>query len=49
MAKVGLVLNRLGALVIATAIYTLGTSVFHIDPGVVPDWAETMTGGAGGM
>ncbi len=48
MAKVGLVLNLLGALVIATAVYTLGTSVFHIDPGVVPDWAHTMTGAAQG-
>ena len=36
MARVGIVLNVLGALVIAGLVYTLGTLVFDIDPGVVP-------------
>jgi sodium-dependent dicarboxylate transporter 2/3/5 len=39
MAKVGIVLNLVGALVIAVVVYTLGSMVFHIDPSVLPDWA----------
>ena len=39
MARAGIVLNLIGALVIATLVYTLGLVVFDIDPVVVPDWA----------
>jgi sodium-dependent dicarboxylate transporter 2/3/5 len=48
MARVGIVLNVLGALVIAGLVYTLGTVVFDIDPGVVPQWAVEMAGGGTG-
>jgi hypothetical protein len=43
MAKVGIVLNLVGALVIAVVVYTLGSMVFHIDPSVLPDWAIPLT------
>ena len=39
MARAGIVLNLLGALVIATVVYTVGLAVFDIDPGNLPDWA----------
>ncbi len=39
MAKVGIVINLIGIVVIAIVFYLLGTAVFSIDPGVVPDWA----------
>ena len=39
MARAGIVLNLLGALVIATIVYTVGLAVFDIDPGNLPDWA----------
>ena len=39
MARVGIVLNIIGAVVIAAVVYTVGTVVFEIDPSVVPDWA----------
>jgi len=39
MARVGLFLNLIGALVIAVLVYTLGGAVFDIDPSVLPDWA----------
>jgi hypothetical protein len=45
MAKVGIVLNLVGALIIATAVSTLGTVVFDIDPGVLPDWAASLSTG----
>ncbi len=45
MARVGIVLNLVGALIIATAVYTLGTVVFDIDPGMIPDWAASMVSG----
>lgn len=47
MARVGLVLNLAGALVITTLVYVLGTAVFNIDPGVVPAWAASLAGGGG--
>ena len=47
MARVGLVLNLVGALVIAGIVYTVGTVVFDIDPGVLPAWATEMAGGIG--
>ncbi len=45
MARAGLALNLLGALVIAVAVYTLGLTVFGIDSSVMPDWAASMAAG----
>jgi len=39
MAKVGLVINLIGIVVISLLFYTLGTAVFSIDPIVLPEWA----------
>jgi len=39
MVRIGLVLNLIGALVITTAFLILGTAVFGIEMGVMPDWA----------
>jgi sodium-dependent dicarboxylate transporter 2/3/5 len=39
MAKVGLVLNLIGVVTITVVYYTLGVTVFGIEPGVLPDWA----------
>ena len=47
MARIGLVLNLVGALVIAGIVYTLGTVVFDIDPNVLPEWATTLASGVG--
>lgn len=47
MARIGLVLNLVGALVIAGIVYTLGTAVFDIDPNVLPEWATTLASGVG--
>ncbi|MDX1492518.1 MAG: SLC13 family permease [Longimicrobiales bacterium] len=48
MARVGIVLNLIGAVVIATIVFTIGTFVFQIEPGVVPDWATSIASGAEG-
>jgi len=45
MARVGLVLNLVGALIIATAVFTIGSVVFDIDPSVLPDWAASIASG----
>ncbi|MFG1691708.1 SLC13 family permease [Gemmatimonadota bacterium] len=45
MARVGIVLNIVGALVIATVVYTVGTVVFDIDPTVLPEWATSLASG----
>jgi hypothetical protein len=39
MAKIGLVLNLVGALVITVAFLLLGTAIFGIESGVMPEWA----------
>jgi sodium-dependent dicarboxylate transporter 2/3/5 len=39
MVKIGLVLNLIGALVITIAFLVLGTAIFGIEPGVLPEWA----------
>ena len=39
MARVGLALNVIGAVVITFVFYLLGTALFGIEPGVLPDWA----------
>lgn len=48
MARAGIVLNFIGALVIATIVYFVGTFVFGIDPTVVPDWATSIASGVEG-
>ena len=39
MARIGLVLNLIGVLVISVIFLFLGTAIFGIDPGVMPAWA----------
>jgi len=48
MARIGLLLNVIGAVVIAALVYTVGTVVFDIDPSVVPDWATSISSGTDG-
>jgi sodium-dependent dicarboxylate transporter 2/3/5 len=48
MARIGIVLNLVGALLIATVVYTLGAAVFDIDPSTLPTWATSMASGPGG-
>jgi len=48
MARVGVVLNLIGALVISIVVYFVGTVVFDIDPSVVPDWAQSIASGIEG-
>ncbi len=48
MARIGFVLNLIGALLIAAVVYTLGAVVFDIDPSVLPDWASSLASGPGG-
>ena len=45
MARAGIVLNLLGALVIAAFVYTLGSVIFQIDPTALPEWADTLAPG----
>ncbi len=44
MARTGILLNLIGVLVIATIVFTVGLTVFDIDPAVVPDWATSPGG-----
>ena len=49
MARAGIILNLIGAVVIATLVTTLGETVFGIESGVMPDWATgTAAGEVGG-
>jgi sodium-dependent dicarboxylate transporter 2/3/5 len=48
MARIGIVLNLIGAVVIATIVFAVGTVVFDIDPAVVPDWATSIASGVEG-
>jgi sodium-dependent dicarboxylate transporter 2/3/5 len=48
MARVGIVLNLVGAVVISVIVFTIGTVVFEIDPSVVPEWARTIASGVEG-
>ncbi len=48
MARVGIVLNLIGAVVIATLVFLVGTVVFDIDPGAVPAWARSIAEGVEG-
>ena len=40
MARVGIILNLIGVLVITGYFYLVGIYVFGIDPNVLPEWAE---------
>ena len=44
MARTGILLNLIGVLVIATIVFTVGLTVFDIDPSVVPEWATSLAG-----
>jgi sodium-dependent dicarboxylate transporter 2/3/5 len=46
MARIGIVLNILGALVITGVVYTLGAAVLDIDPQVLPEWATSLASGS---
>ncbi|MFC1660252.1 SLC13 family permease [Gemmatimonadota bacterium] len=48
MARIGIVLNLAGALVIAGVVYTVGTVVFDINPAVLPEWATSIATGTSG-
>jgi hypothetical protein len=39
MARTGLWLNLIGALVITAVVYLIGSAVFDINPGEFPAWA----------
>ncbi|MFZ5980769.1 MAG: SLC13 family permease [Candidatus Zixiibacteriota bacterium] len=39
MIKSGFILNLAGAIVITIYIYLVGTAIFNIQPGVMPDWS----------
>jgi len=39
MVKAGIVMNLIGVVLITAMVYLLGTTVFGIDPGHLPDWA----------
>jgi hypothetical protein len=44
MARVGIVLNLVGVIVIATVFYVIGLSVFGIDLSAPPEWAAATAG-----
>jgi sodium-dependent dicarboxylate transporter 2/3/5 len=45
MARIGVFLNFIGALVIAGVVFTVGAVVFDIDPGTLPEWATSIASG----
>jgi sodium-dependent dicarboxylate transporter 2/3/5 len=49
MARVGIVLNLIGALVIAAIVYTVGPAVFDMDPGGLPEWAASLASPGSGQ
>jgi sodium-dependent dicarboxylate transporter 2/3/5 len=48
MARIGIVLNLIGAVVITVIVFTIGTVVFDIDPTIVPEWARSIASGVEG-
>jgi sodium-dependent dicarboxylate transporter 2/3/5 len=48
MARIGIVLNLVGAVIIAGIVYTVGSVVFDIDPTALPEWATSLSTGAPG-
>ncbi len=42
MARVGIVLNLIGVVVVAGLFFLIGPIVFGMDPSIVPDWAQTI-------
>ena len=43
MARVGIVLNLIGVIVVTLFFFTLGRVVFQIDSGPLPDWARSIS------
>jgi len=41
MARVGIILNLVGAVIIASIVFTVGLVVFQIDPTTLPEWAAS--------
>ena len=39
MVRTGIILNLIGIALITLLVYLLGTAVFGIEPGQLPDWA----------
>ena len=48
MVRIGIFLNLIGVLVITAIVLLVGTTVFGIDPSMVPDWANSMAAGPDG-
>ncbi|SVA49506.1 uncharacterized protein METZ01_LOCUS102360 [marine metagenome] len=48
MVRIGIFLNLIGVLVITAIVLLVGTTVFGIDPSLVPDWANSMAIGQSG-
>lgn len=46
MARVGVFINLVGIIIITALFYIIGTTVFSIDPGIFPEWAQNMGSGA---
>jgi len=42
----GILLNRIGIVLITACIYLFGTAVLGIDLGQVPDWGTSISSGA---
>ena len=42
MAKAGFVINLIGIAIITIYFYTIGAGLMGIDPGVFPEWAQTI-------
>ena len=42
MARAGVLINIIGALMITTFFYLIATVIFSIDPNTFPDWAQQM-------
>jgi sodium-dependent dicarboxylate transporter 2/3/5 len=45
MARVGVVLNLTGVILIAAVFYLVALPIFGIDPGVFPEWAKYLAVG----
>ncbi|MDY6933816.1 MAG: SLC13 family permease [Spirochaetota bacterium] len=42
MARVGIIINLIGVMIIATLFYVIGTRVFSIDKNTLPEWATSI-------
>jgi sodium-dependent dicarboxylate transporter 2/3/5 len=48
MVRIGIFLNLIGVVVITAIVLAVGTTVFGIDPSMVPDWASSIAAGPEG-